>query len=231
MPPVKALGSPVAVNYPSPTSWRMVTHAATPTVLRFRLTDVPGWHASIDGRPLVLHRFDGVMLQAKIPSGTHTIELHYWPESFSIGVGVAVATVIVLVLAVVVGRRRQRRHGPQRFGSASGSNPTAPAVAAMATGGARPPVPSSVDHVDEHDDEDGQHAHHDAGVEKVRPVVEFDGVRSGRDARLEHGLVETEHLQRLAVDGRVPARDIGEPQPEDLGVAACVTILHDVGLG
>jgi hypothetical protein len=110
LPPVDAPGKPVAVTYPSPTSWKVVTRATTPQVLRLRLTDVPGWHASIDGKPLKLTRFNRVMLQARIPAGTHTIELHYWPDTFTAGIALAVATAMAMVLVVVFGRRRHRGH-------------------------------------------------------------------------------------------------------------------------
>ncbi len=56
--------TPVAVTYPDPASWKIDTEGSVPQLLRLRLTDVPGWHASIDGRPLPLARFSGIMLQA-----------------------------------------------------------------------------------------------------------------------------------------------------------------------
>ena len=71
---------------PQCASWKVVTNASSPQVLRLRLTDVPGWNASIDGKPLQLVRFNRIMLQAKIPPGDHTIELHYWPETFTAGI-------------------------------------------------------------------------------------------------------------------------------------------------
>jgi hypothetical protein len=106
LPAVDATGTPLKVSYPNPTSWKVETNATTPQVLRLRLTDVPGWHATIDGKPLVVSRFNRVMLQARIPPGRHTIELHYWPETFTVGIAVAVLTVIGLVVVAVVGRRR-----------------------------------------------------------------------------------------------------------------------------
>ena len=109
LPPAKATGTPVAVTYPSPSSWKVVTHTATPQTLRLRLTDVPGWHATIDGKPLKLLRFNSAMFQVKIPSGEHTIELHYWPDTFNLGIVVAAGTAVVLVVALVFGGRRFRR--------------------------------------------------------------------------------------------------------------------------
>ncbi len=114
LPTATAPAKPLNVSYPSPTSWKVVTNAATPQVLRLRLTDVPGWHATIDGKPLTLIRFNQVMLQARIPPGRHTIELHYWPDIFTAGIAVAVLTVIALVLVAVVGRRRGWGRDPFR---------------------------------------------------------------------------------------------------------------------
>ena len=83
-----------------------------PQLLRLRLTDVPGWGATIDGRPLTLHAWaTGAMLEARVPSGRHVIELHYWPPLFSAGLGVGAGVVLGFVVAavIVVGRRRSVR--------------------------------------------------------------------------------------------------------------------------
>jgi hypothetical protein len=78
-------GTPVAVRHPSPSSWKMTVDGAVPQTLRLRLTNVPGWHATIDGRPVRLQSFARVMLQVEVPAGHHTIELSYWPATFSVG--------------------------------------------------------------------------------------------------------------------------------------------------
>jgi hypothetical protein len=85
LPADASSGTPVAVGHPSPSSWRMSVDGAVPQVLRLRLTDVPGWHAMIDGRPARLQSFARVMLQMEVPPGRHTIELSYWPATFSAG--------------------------------------------------------------------------------------------------------------------------------------------------
>ena len=91
LPGLNAPGTPVSVSYPDPASWRVVTKAGGSQLLRLRLTDVAGWHASIDGKPLALERFGGIMLQARIPPGSHVVELHYWPETFTVGLVCAAA--------------------------------------------------------------------------------------------------------------------------------------------
>jgi hypothetical protein len=109
LPSDNAAGVPVAVTHPDPARWAMVTDATTPQVLRLRLTDVPGWHASLDGKPLALETYGGVMLQARIPPGRHQVELHYWPTTFSVGIVLCIIGVVGLAIALVVDRRRRGR--------------------------------------------------------------------------------------------------------------------------
>lgn len=104
-----AEGTPQVVSNPDPASWRMAVRAPAPSVLRLHLLSVPGWHATIDGRPLVLRGFGGTMLEADIPAGSHLIALHYWPAAFTVGIALGGATVVTFLLALAVallGRRR-----------------------------------------------------------------------------------------------------------------------------
>ena len=109
-PALEAQGVPVAVTHPDPSSWRLVTNASSPQMLRLRLTDVPGWHASIDGRPLQLRRFAGVMLEARVPAGLHTVELSYWPSAFTTGIVLAVCSVGGLCIASIIAAARRPKH-------------------------------------------------------------------------------------------------------------------------
>jgi hypothetical protein len=108
MPGPDANGTPVDVTHADPANWKLVTHSTKPAVLRLRLTNLPGWHGSIDGRALPLTTFSGVMIQARVPAGTHTIELNYWPGSFSAGLALAGAGVVGLAAIPIVGRFRRR---------------------------------------------------------------------------------------------------------------------------
>lgn len=103
-----ATGTPVAVAHPDPASWTLHTNASNPRVLRLRLTDVPGWHASIDGRPVPLRRFAGVMMQIVVPSGHHTVVLRYWPTTFTVGIVLAGCAISGLIAVAAVGRVRRR---------------------------------------------------------------------------------------------------------------------------
>ncbi len=109
LPPDNAAGTPVSVTHPNPASWKLVTDAHSRQVLRLRLSDVPGWHASIDGRPVPLERFAGVMLQLEVPPGHHLVELNYWPARFTEGLVLALCAVVGLLAAFTVGWVRGRR--------------------------------------------------------------------------------------------------------------------------
>ncbi len=108
LPPSEATGRPIAVQTPDPATWQMSTHALAPTVLRLRLTNVPGWHATIDGRSLSLEPYEGIMLQARIPPGRHKIVLQYWPTTFTLGILVAALAALGIVVALLSTWRRGR---------------------------------------------------------------------------------------------------------------------------
>jgi hypothetical protein len=114
----EAPGTPLAVTYPGPASWRVVTDQPTDSIVRLRLTDVPGWQATVDGRPLHLEPWaTGSMLEARVPAGRHVVELHYWPAAFSAGLVVGAVSAGALVLATAGGSwrsvRRRRASTPR----------------------------------------------------------------------------------------------------------------------
>ena len=98
----------VSATQPYPGALRIETNQTTEEVLRIRLTDVPGWHATIDGRPLALRPFDKIMLQTRVPPGRHTIVLTYWPTAFTVGLWMAAVAFVGLVAALLIHRRRAR---------------------------------------------------------------------------------------------------------------------------
>ncbi len=108
LPPVDQAGTPVPVVHPTPASWRVTTTGSGSQVLRLRLTDEPGWHATLDGRPLALESYAKVMLQARVPAGRHVVELRYWPPLFTVGLLVAGVTVVMLLALLVVPMVRRR---------------------------------------------------------------------------------------------------------------------------
>lgn len=115
-PSVTAVGRPVPVTYPSPSSWKLVADASSPQLLRLHLNNTPGWHATIDGRPLPLQTYAGVMLEARLPSGRYVVELNYWPATFTAGIILAIVAALVLIVAVMI--EQLRRRAARRAGSA-----------------------------------------------------------------------------------------------------------------
>ncbi|MHB8498882.1 MAG: YfhO family protein [Acidimicrobiales bacterium] len=109
LPSSSVAGRPVALYQPNPSTWRLKTVSTVPSVLRLHLTDVPGWRATIDGRPLALDQFSGVMLQALLPAGHHTVVVTYWPKAFSLGIVLAVVAAVVLATALIVSEVTSRR--------------------------------------------------------------------------------------------------------------------------
>jgi hypothetical protein len=112
--PDDARGTPVTATHPSPASWRVITNAGAPQELRLRITALPGWHATVDGRPVALERWaTGAMLEARVPAGHHVVELRYWPELFTVGIAMAGAVLVafgaVCTSALVLSRRRTGR--------------------------------------------------------------------------------------------------------------------------
>jgi hypothetical protein len=109
---------PVAVplSQPSPSRWVAQTSASGPGRITFHLTNSPGWHATVDGKPLALEPYHQVMLQAEVPAGRHTIELDYWPRAFTAGLVCAAIGVLVIagILAYPVLRRRLGRPAHDR---------------------------------------------------------------------------------------------------------------------
>jgi hypothetical protein len=113
LPPVETRGTPVAVDRPDATTWRIKTNGSAAQVLRLRLSNEPGWHATIDGKPLELETFAGAMLQARIPAGVHTVELHYWPSTLTLGLVIAGLSVAGLFVGYMVERKgRTKRSVP-----------------------------------------------------------------------------------------------------------------------
>ena len=100
LPPIKAVGTPVYASRPDRARLEIKTSGNDPQVLRLRITDVPGWHATIDGKPLQLESYAGVMLQARVPAGDHTVVVRYWPSSLTVGIVLAIVSAVGLITVV-----------------------------------------------------------------------------------------------------------------------------------
>jgi hypothetical protein len=114
LPDKYASGAPVRVTHPSPSAWKMVTHSNAPSVLRLRLTNVPGWRATIDGKSVDVASFADIMLQLRVPPGRHVVELHYWPKRLSVGLVLAGCAACGLAILLAVAWIRSRRISTSR---------------------------------------------------------------------------------------------------------------------
>jgi hypothetical protein len=78
------------------------------------LTDVylPGWKATVDGRPAAIHRVDYLLRGVVVPAGSHRVEFRYEPLSWRIGWIVSTIALIALAALALVGWRRRSRPIP-----------------------------------------------------------------------------------------------------------------------
>ena len=93
------------VDRPEADTWRVDLNEAHRSVVHLRVTDVPGWHATIDGRTLALKSWHGVMFQVDVPAGRHVLVLQYWPTAFTAGLVLALITAILLLAAAIIAHR------------------------------------------------------------------------------------------------------------------------------
>ena len=108
----------VPVRGSDPSSMRLVVSEKGPSVMYVHVTNFPGWHATIDGNPLVLRSWGGTMLAASIPAGRHVVVMNYMPSAFKVGLLLAVLTALALIVIVAwsLWWPRHRAHRPPPFG-------------------------------------------------------------------------------------------------------------------
>ena len=117
LPGKYAAGTTIKVSHPNPNAWTMSTIATAPSVLRLRLSDVPGWHATVDGKTVRLHQFAGIMMELRVPAGQHLVELRYWPNTFTTGIVLALCSLLGLVIVPILPHLRRRILGSSKSGS------------------------------------------------------------------------------------------------------------------
>jgi Bacterial membrane protein YfhO len=110
----RVAGQPAAhlgVSSSSSGTLDVTVHQTEPGTVHFHVSDVPGWHATIDGRPLALRSSSEFDLRADVPPGKHEIELDYWPPLFSAGLILAAIAFIGIGCALSIAWLRTRRRG------------------------------------------------------------------------------------------------------------------------
>lgn len=62
-----------------------------------------GWQVTIDGKKTEMARADYILRALYIPSGKHTIEMHFDPQSLHVTEGIAYGAMSLLLLGVIIG--------------------------------------------------------------------------------------------------------------------------------
>lgn len=88
-------------------TWHIDVYARRRSLLVIRATSLPGWQATIDGKPLQTRQFGTVMLAAVVPPGRHVVTLRYWPRLWSLGLLLAAISAVGTVAGLVVAALRR----------------------------------------------------------------------------------------------------------------------------
>jgi hypothetical protein len=115
-PPIDQALDKVLIQEHQPDLIRAQATTRSPGMVVFSEIYDPGWHASVDGKPVPVHLVNHVMRGIALPAGTHEIELRYQTPGLLIGTAITGLTIAVLVIAFAcTGQgRRPRGSGPGR---------------------------------------------------------------------------------------------------------------------
>ena len=108
--PVGAAGRVIAYSAPDPASLHLVATGAAGAALRFHITNLPGWHATVDDRAVPVRTFDATMMQIDLGPGRHKVTLTYDPSTWTLGLWVCLAAAALLTAGLAAGPL-QRRFG------------------------------------------------------------------------------------------------------------------------
>ncbi|HWE48996.1 MAG TPA: YfhO family protein [Bryobacteraceae bacterium] len=64
----------------------------------------PGWHATVNGKPVQIYRVDGALRGVAAPQGTDRIELNYAPFNIFAGIAITALTFLAVLAAVILNR-------------------------------------------------------------------------------------------------------------------------------
>lgn len=106
--------SPVRVRYEGGDRVGFRMDLARPANALIHVTSVPGWSATVNGRPLQLQVKRGLMFSARLPAGRDRVSLRYWPPLFTAGLLAALLAACAIITGGVVGAvhlRRKRLRG------------------------------------------------------------------------------------------------------------------------
>lgn len=94
--PVTASETVVGYTSPSPGHLRMDLPAGGQQSVRFHISNLPGWHATVDGRYVPIRVWAKAMMSIEVGPGAHRITLDYNPGGWKAGLWTALVTALVL---------------------------------------------------------------------------------------------------------------------------------------
>jgi hypothetical protein len=104
LPLAETSGSTVSVTEFGPTRLQLTVNATGPHLLVLSQIYDPGWRAELDGQPIELLRVNAVQQGIIIPVGQHTLELRYWPATFTWGLIISGVGLIVCVAGMAINK-------------------------------------------------------------------------------------------------------------------------------
>ena len=96
-------------SHPNDTTYTLDVQAKKAGVLYIKITNVPGWHAVINGKSVALQKSAGDLMQILLPSGQDHVTLTYNPSSLDLGYYLALVALIALLLSYLGQDFYQRR--------------------------------------------------------------------------------------------------------------------------
>jgi uncharacterized membrane protein YfhO len=77
----------------------------------------PGWQATVNGAPVAPEAANGAFMAVPIPAGASTVDLRFWPATFTWGLVAAGLGVLMIVGLFLLGRTR--RQGENKLSTAN----------------------------------------------------------------------------------------------------------------
>lgn len=68
----------------------------------------PDWHATVDGKPGVIHRADGALLSVELPAGARTVSLVYDIGTYRLGKKISILALLAVIGLLFADRMRPR---------------------------------------------------------------------------------------------------------------------------
>lgn len=75
----------VSVLFWSPDFILVEANLETDQTVIFSEIEYPGWAAKVDGQPVPIQRFEGLIRAVQVPAGRHIIQMQFIPSSFCVG--------------------------------------------------------------------------------------------------------------------------------------------------